>query len=161
MTELLREIILLIWDGGRALFVVGDNTMADREPNGRYVPGHHLTQGTGRPLGSVNKRTRTAEAWFQKYDFDPLEKKIKLALRLERKLVDNSFKETYERIEYLKLYAETLRDILQYGYQRLKAVEHFGTIEIVQKLQAIETCTDAELQALLAEAEELTRVLSS
>ena len=125
-----------------------------REANGRFAHGHP-DLGAGRPKGSVNKRRQTALDIFEKYDFDPLEKKILLCRTLHNKLTSNHFADTYEKIEYLKLYAETLKDVLQYGYQKLKAVEHYGQIEVLQKLQNLDACSDEELQALLAEAEEL------
>ena len=127
-------------------------TMRCRDDRGRFTPGWR-----GRPKGALNKRRQTAQEIFDKYHFDPLEKKILLCKRIENKLRSNHFKDTYEKIEYLKLYAETLKDVLQYSYQKLKAVEHVGQLELIQKLQHLDACTDEELAALLAEAEEIAR----
>ena len=126
--------------------------MGGRDGQGRFTPGWH-----GRPKGAVNKRRQTAQAIFDKYQFDPLEKKILLCKRLENKISSSRFKDIYKKIEYLKLYSETLKDVLQYSYQRLKAVEHVGQLELIQKLQNIDQCTEEELQALLEEAEKIAR----
>jgi hypothetical protein len=123
-----------------------------RSELGRFGPGN-----PGRPRGALGKRRRIALEWFDQYNFDPLESKILLCQSLQQRLVADTFASEYERIEYHKLYSETLKDVLQYGYQRLKAVEHFGQLELVQKLQELESYTDDELRTLLAEAKEYAR----
>lgn len=130
-----------------------------RDEHGKWLKGQSANP-VGRLPGTKNKRSQTALALMEQWNFDPFEKKIKLARNLEAKLLRNHFKDPYERIEYLKLYCEVLRDLLQYAYPRLKQVEHIGQIEVIQKLQALDHSTDEELQALLAEAEELAHALA-
>lgn len=126
--------------------------MGVRDALGRFKNGHPGEK----PKGVKHKKRRLdALNVFDEFDFNPLEKKIKLAKQLESRLHGNHFSDPYEKIAYIGKYADVLQDLLQYGYSRLKTVEHTGIIEVVQKLQDIDTCTDEELHALLAEAEEL------
>jgi hypothetical protein len=129
------------------------NGTANCDALGRLLPGHTM----GKRHGTLSKRRQTAIELFERLDFDPLEKKVMLCKMIEEKLIGRDFVSDYEKIEYLKLYHETLKDVLQYGYQRLKAVEHLGQIEIVQKLQQLDDYTDEELKALLAEAEDYSK----
>jgi hypothetical protein len=130
----------------------GNPTDSGRDTLGRFSAGNKA-----RPHDTSSKRRRMAMEMFDQFGFDPLENKIRLAISLRTKIMRNHFAETSEKLEYLKIYGDVLKDLLQYGYQRLKAVEHFGQIELVHKLQQLDTCSDDELAALLAEAEELAR----
>lgn len=109
----------------------------------------------GRPKGVVNKRLRSVMATLDRLQYDPFEKKCRLAQKLEAKVHRNHFATEEDRRAYLVLYADVLRDILQYACPKMKAIEHFGQIELVQKLQDLDGCTDEELRGLLEEAEAL------
>jgi len=52
---------------------------------------------------------------------------------------------------------QAARELAQYLAPTLKAIEHSGQLEMLQRLQALDTCTDAELEELLRQAEDLTR----
>jgi len=47
------------------------------------------------------------------------------------------------------------REIAQYIEPKLRSLEHTGEVTVVQKLQRLESCTDAELEELIAYAEGL------
>ena len=114
----------------------------------------------GRPKGALNKRLRTIADTLERLGYDPFEKKVRMALRLEAKIHRNHFDAFEEKIAYLGLYAEVLKDLLQYAYPKLRAVEHFGQLEILHKLQNLHEIPDAELDALIADAEELANAYS-
>jgi len=109
----------------------------------------------GRPKGVKNKRTLAIQEMLARYQFDPYEAKVKLARSLGNKIQRNGFDTSGERIEYLKIYADVLRDLIQYAHPRLRVVENYTQLEIVAKLQALHAVPDAELAALLDEANAL------
>jgi hypothetical protein len=129
-----------------ALPTVHSGMYAGRNALGRFGPGN-----AGRPKGAVGKRRQTAIELFDRLDFDPLEKKILLCQTID------DFPDAYVKVEYLKLYSEALRDVLQYGYQKQKAVEHFGQLEIIQKLQALDDMSDDELRQLLSDINDIDK----
>jgi len=135
--------------------------MTDHPPsrtNGRDERGRFAMGNRGRPFGAIGKR-RTALDLFDQHDFDPLEHKLILCKELRQQLDRDAFDSDYARYECLRLFSDALKDVLPYGYPKQKAIEHLGQLELVRKLQALETMTDDELSALLAEAQELARQL--
>ena len=127
----------------------------------RKVSGEHLWKPgqsgnpKGRPPGIPDARSQSAKAILAKLDFEPLEQQIRLAKQLQHKLQRNHFADTGEKIAYLQIYAGVLKDITRYIHPQLKAVDHFIFAEVLHKLDHLETVPDAELDALIAEAEEL------
>src|SRR5262245_62507911 len=112
----------------------------------------------GRPKGALNFKTQTIFEMMEKLDFHPFEKKLRLAKRLENKLRSNHFASEDDKTTYLGLYSDVLKDLLQYACPKLKQVDHFAHIEIIQQLQVLDGRSDAELQSLLEAAEELAHV---
>jgi len=111
----------------------------------------------GRPRGVVDKRVRTVMETLERLNFDPFEEKIKLAMRLKAKLHRNAFRTGADTLAYLHLYSEVLKDLIQYACPKLKQVDSLAQLEIIEKLQSLESYSDAELAALLEEARELIR----
>jgi hypothetical protein len=89
----------------------------------------------------------------------PLEQKLILCKELRQQLDRDVFDSDYARYECLRLFSDALKDVLQYGYPKQKAIEHMGQLALIQKLQALDGMTDDELRALLAEAQEIVRQL--
>lgn len=125
-------------------------------PPGRDELGRFAKGNRGRPFGAVGKR-RTVLDLCDQHDFDPLEQKLLLCKELRQQLDRDAFDSDYARYECLRLFSDALKDVLQYGYPKQKAIEHLGQLEFVRKLQALETMTDDELRAVLAEAQEYAR----
>src|SRR4030095_822510 len=123
-------------------------------PRHRWQPGE-VTNPTGRPKGSRNKRSQEAEAIFAQYGFWPFQEKVLLARRLKEKLRRNHFESSEEKLAYITEYADILKDLIQYALPRLKQVDHFAHIEILQRLQSLDQYSDPEIEALLTEAREL------
>src|SRR5262249_39496994 len=48
---------------------------------------------------------------------------------------------------------QAARELAQYLSPKLKAIEHSGQMEILEKLQRLDTCTDEELDQIIAYAE--------
>jgi len=111
----------------------------------------------GRQKGSVNHRLRTVLETLDKLNFHPFEEKIRLAMRLKNRLQRNHFADVAEKTAYLGLYADVLKDLLQYTCPKLKQIDHVAHIAIIQKLQSLDSYSDAELAALLEEAREIAR----
>ncbi len=109
----------------------------------------------GRKKGEVNYRLKSVLETLERLQYNPFEKKVRLAMSLENKIRRNHFADETDKTTYIGLYADVLKDLLQYTCTKLKSVEHWGQIEVIQKLQALDAHTDEELQALLEEAEEL------
>lgn len=110
----------------------------------------------GRRPGATGKRQRFVQDALDKYDFSPFEEKLKLAVSLRNILRRNHFDSPEARMAHIAQYDITLRDLMQYSCPKLKQVEHYAHIEIIQKLQALDEFDDAQLQALLDEVQELT-----
>lgn len=108
----------------------------------------------GRPKGSQDRRTRNIQATLDRLGFDPFEKKVRLAQAVEEVVVQPELS-LNERREWCQLYADVLRDLLQYSAPKLKSVSHTGQITILQKLTTLASLPDAELDALIADAEAL------
>jgi predicted metal-dependent phosphoesterase TrpH len=123
-------------------------------PYHRWQPGE-VTNPNGRPKGSRNKRSLEAEAIFAQYGFWPFQEKVALAKRLKEKLRRNNFASSDEKIAYIAEYADILKDLIQYALPRLKQVDHFAHIEIIQKLQSLDQYSDNEIEALLIEARDI------
>jgi hypothetical protein len=145
-----------------------DDTPSPTTTNGAVVParpyhapGHvgFLPGNPGRPKGALNKRRQSAIDLMDARGFDPLHEKITLCELLKQRVLTGTFDTSYDANKALEMYSEALRDVLQYRYQRLRAVEHVGQLELIQKLQSLDGMNDAELRALLAEAKEITRQL--
>jgi hypothetical protein len=135
--------------------------MTDHPPyrtNGRDELGRFAMGNRGRPFGAIGKR-RTALDLFDQHDFDPLEQKLLLCKELRQQLDRDAFDTDYARYECLRLFSDALKDVLQYGYPKQKAIEHIGQLALIQKLQALDDMTDDELRALLAEVHEIMRQL--
>ena len=111
----------------------------------------------GRPKGARGTRQQAVLAILERLQFDPFAEKVKLAKRLKAKLHRNAFRTGEETLAYLHLYSEVLKDLLQYTYPKLKQVDAFAQLEIIEKLQSLDSYSDAELEALLEEARELIR----
>lgn len=109
----------------------------------------------GRPKGRIDRRLKTVTETLERLQYDPFEKKVRLAIKVEDKLHRNHFTTELDRISYLTLYADILKDLIQYVYPKLKAVEHFGQMEILHKLENLHEVADEELDSLIAEAQEL------
>jgi hypothetical protein len=123
------------------------------------MPWHKGTSGNpaGRKKGEPNYRIKNVLETLERLQYSPFEKKVRLAMTLERKIQRNHFATEADKTAYIGLYSDVLKDLLQYTCTKLKSVEHWGQIEIMQKLQSLDTQTDAELHALLEEAEDLAR----
>src|SRR4029453_14092830 len=106
----------------------------------------------GRPRGGVDKRVRTVMETLERLNFDPFEEKIKLAMGLKAKLHRNAFRTGADTLAYLHLYSEVLKALIQYACPKLKQIDHVAHIAIIQKLQSLDSYSDAELAALLEEA---------
>ena len=111
----------------------------------------------GRQKGSVNQRVRGVMETLERLNYHPFEQKVRLAMTLEAKLHRNAFPTVEEKLAYLHLYSDALKDLLQYCAPKLKQIDHFAHIEIIQKLQSLDSYSDAEIEALLEEARELIR----
>src|SRR5215471_2320467 len=92
-----------------------------------------VTNPQGRIPGTRNKRSQEAEAIFAQYGFYPFHEKVLLAKRLKEKLRRNHFESTEEKLAYLSEYADVLKDLIQYALPKLKQVDHFAHIEVIQK----------------------------
>jgi len=111
----------------------------------------------GRPQGVVDKRSNSIRETLERLHFDPFAEKVKLAMRLKAKLHRNAFRTGADTLAYLHLYSEVLKDLIQYACPKLKQIDHVAHIAIIQKLQSLDSYSDAELAALLEEAREIAR----
>jgi len=124
-----------------------------RDAEGRFTQGN-----AGRPKGSRNTyQRRLAHEWFACFDYDPLLQALLLAKHLEHKLDHEYAQSPHDWLQCARILSEVLRDLIPYVHPRLKAVEYINEPEILDKLRALEDMTDAELEALLAEAQEYIR----
>jgi hypothetical protein len=112
----------------------------------------------GRPPNKPSKR-KTANEIIEAFGSEPLVEKMHQLQRLKAKLARGIWKTDDEEMRCEELLHKITADIMQYRHQRLKAVESHTQIAIVQKLQAISGMSDAELDALYLEAQELARQL--
>jgi hypothetical protein len=118
-----------------------------------FLPGN-----PGRLPESKNKR-KTANEIIEAFGSEPLVEKMHQLQRLKAKLARGIWKTDDEEMRCEELLHKITADIMQYRHQRLKAVESHTQIAIVQKLQALNGMSDAELDALYLEAQELARQL--
>jgi hypothetical protein len=114
-----------------------------------------VTNPLGRKKGVPNKRTKEAEAIFAQYGFYPFQEKVLLAKRLKEKIRRNNFETSDEKLAYISEYSDVLKDLIQYALPKLKQVDHFAHIEIIQKLQSLDQYSDNEIEALLIEARDI------
>src|SRR5262245_29537498 len=86
----------------------------------------------GRAKGVPAQRLRTVMETLDRLHYNPFEKKVRLAMKLEAKLARNRFTDVAEKTAYLHLYSDALKDLLQYCCPKLKQIDHIAQIEIVQ-----------------------------
>ena len=119
-----------------------------------FLPGHR-----GRPFGSKNKRSQSANDLIEAFGLEPLNDKLEQIQRLKRKIAAGVWQSDDAELECEKLLEKALGDVMQYRHQKLKSVESHTQVEIVQKLQAVEGMTDEEIRAMLAECDEVLKQL--
>jgi hypothetical protein len=112
----------------------------------------------GRPPNKPSKH-KNANEIIDAYGHEPLVEKMEQLKRLKRKLADGIWRNDDEEMRCEELLHKVTADIMQYRHQRLKSVESHTQIAIVQKLQALNGMSDAELDALYLEAQELAKQL--
>jgi hypothetical protein len=110
----------------------------------------------GRPPNKPNKR-KSANDIIEAFGREPLVEKMRQLERLTTKLARGEWKTDDEEMKCEELLHKVTQDIMQYRHQRLKSVESHTQIAIVQKLQALNGMSDAELDALYLEAQELAK----
>jgi hypothetical protein len=153
---------------------MSDENGAVHEPCATYVtddPNINLTRAyamkgrvgflhgnPGRPPNRPNKR-KTANEIIEAFGTEPLVEKMQQLQRLKAKLARGIWKTDEEEMKCEELLHKVTQDIMQYRHQRLKSVESHTQIAIVQKLQALNGMSDAELDALYLEAQELAKQL--
>jgi glycerophosphoryl diester phosphodiesterase len=114
-----------------------------------------VTNPKGRPKGIRDRRSKEAEAIFAQYGFYPFNEKVLLAKKLKERIRRNNFESSDEKIAYISEYSDVLKDLIQYALPKLKQIDHFAHIEIIQRLQSLDQYSDPEIEALLIEAREL------
>lgn len=119
----------------------------------KFQPGASGNPG-GRPRGAVSLRSKEAQAIFEHHNFDSLEETILLAKKCKNTL-KKIRKDPDRRLEYEKMLLIATQHLIRYQYPQLKAVEHTGQIDLLHRLEQLESVDDAELEAVLAAAEEL------
>lgn len=127
-----------------------------RDASGMFLPGQ-----PGRPPGIKDKRSKSAQEILDAYATEPLVEKMEQLKRLKAKLQANVWRYDQEETDTEKLIERLTSDIMQYRHQRLKTVESHTQLDIVHKLQTIQTMSDDELKQALAEAQELVKRLPS
>jgi hypothetical protein len=110
----------------------------------------------GRPRNAPNKH-KNANEIIDAFGTEPLVEKMQQLLRLKAKLARGVWRTDDEEMRCEELLHKITADIMQYRHQRLKSVESHTQIAIVQKLQALNGMSDAELDALYLEAQELAK----
>jgi hypothetical protein len=110
-------------------------------------------------LPQRQEKRKTANEIIEAFGSEPLVEKMHQLQRLKAKLARGIWKTDDEEMRCEELLHKITADIMQYRHQRLKAVESHTQIAIVQKLQAISGMSDAELDALYLEAQELAKQL--
>jgi hypothetical protein len=126
-----------------------------------HPPGekYFIKGNPGRPPGIKDKRSKSAQEILDAYGHEPLVEKMEQLLRLKAKLARGIWRSDDEEMRCEELLHKITADIMQYRHQRLKTVESHTQIAIVQKLQALNGMSDAELDALYLEAQELAKQL--
>lgn len=134
--------------------------VASTSPHAYTMPGHKgfLPGNPGRTW-KQDKRSKSAQEIIDAYGTEPLALKMQQMQRLQQRIDNDCFEDSYARIETEKLLDKVTADVMQYRHQRLKSVEHHATLEIIQQLQQLDTLSDDQLKLLMDQAEDLMKQL--
>lgn len=100
--------------------------MADELPT--PTPPAHLMPGLGRPVGSLNKASKAAQAKLKELGFDPIEELVKMYRQTDQDIYslthnnDGTFREKFSQMALASLMttkAKVGSDLLRYGYARV------------------------------------------
>ena len=92
-----------------------------------WVPGQSGNPG-GRIKGSIGRLSQEARELAASYGYDPLEKQILLAKKLENLITRNHFPDILDRLRHFEALAGIYKATTPYLYPQLKSVEHSGTV---------------------------------
>lgn len=84
----------------------------------------------GKPPGALNRMARIAHEMAERYGYDPLEKQIRLAQRLEAIVHRNHFESPLDRLKHFELLQKIYRDTMGYLYPALKSIEVTGDLGV-------------------------------
>lgn len=80
----------------------------------------------GRPLGVANKRSQEAMELMKDLKYDPIERQVRLAMKIEKRLAHNHFKDVNEKLRLIEILVGVYKATTPYAYPMLKSVEHSG-----------------------------------
>lgn len=118
-------------------------------PNGQFLKG--WPGGPGRPR-KAPPPDDSAQAIYARRGFVPHELLVDACQQVQQLLADGQLTKQ-ERIKLIGIYVDTILRTAEFVTPKLKAVEHSGQVDLLQRLQAVSQCTDEELVRLIADTE--------
>lgn len=128
----------------------------DYQLNNGTPTAHHFKPGNPGGPGRPRKELASDDSPLgiaKRRGYVPYELLIDACQAMSELIHDPSLTKS-ERIKLIGIYTDTVLRSTEYLTPKLRAVEHSGQIDILQRLQNVSQCTDEELVKLLADADE-------